>query len=280
MRSDGTARRCLLYETKHPALRPVDGMNRILFDADGQPIEPRQSWTAPPIKWTRQNWGFLVSTTVALVALGVGISNSRAAKDNNRIAREALSLGEDRFYKANCPYLVVHPVMSQATQEYYKHDCRAEDLTIVLMLKYKVENVGNAPAGQVRLPEKTMAAVGDFRKEAATTGLVAPITLGPGEIYFQNIVVRWRLSDEASYRSAVREVNEGKMPLTVQLAVLYQNGLRPSDTYRTTTGLKVYKKDALILKSEYMQLPKDAGNLQPTEPEDLSSGGADHGTSG
>lgn len=179
------------------------------------------------------------------------------SEDSNKIAEEALETNRYQFIQVNRPYLIVSPKKYDNGQFW---QVSQEENVVVVRLKYKIENVGNIAAKDIKLPDKVTAGPKMNLKEGTPIYYrkMGKITIGPGDSYVANaeIMMGYESTEEAktNVEHFISPESEG---ITIQIPVNYTNELDSSQKYRTFMMNKIHNDKSQIIKSEMLNFSGD-----------------------
>ncbi|RJP29703.1 MAG: hypothetical protein C4533_01575 [Candidatus Omnitrophota bacterium] len=209
----------------------------------------------------------LIVTIVAVVALVVSVRGCcvstdayRLSKESKNIAKDALDTGKYQFIQINRPYVLISPKKFN-DGSFWKIQQKSNHVEIIV--KYEIKNVGNVAAKNIELPDNLIIGQETKLKRDAPVSYkkMSEVTLGPGDFY--ELVCSFVLdySDEEAaknnYEYIVSDSSEG---LTLLLAVTYTNEIDGFMEYRTIVENRIHNDNALIIKSEMLNLNTKAKN--------------------
>lgn len=181
------------------------------------------------------------------------------SKESNKIAKEALDTSKYQFIQVNRPYLIVGPAKYD-NGEFWK--ITQESNVVVVNFKYKIKNVGNVAAKDIKIPDKIV--LGPKTKLSKGAPLLfqketGKVTLGPGDDYIFVVGTKLGYEDEDKAKKNLEYFRSDRSEgVTFQISVEYANELDGSQRYRTFMMNKIHNDTAKIIKSEMLNISEES----------------------
>lgn len=189
---------------------------------------------------------------VLLIAssFGVSIKSCKIAEKAQEVSEKALGIAEDHFFQENRPYISVSPIKYEETDSYFKYSPKNSE--VIITIKYEVKNTGKTVAKDVQLPEHALLG-GEIKNKGQIIKRSTPdkVSIGPGEKLYLNwqIITKSEAGDSA--KEFINNFESGKASVEIGLKFYYLDELNTSIIYETFIKHKIYKTEAVIVKSEF-----------------------------
>ncbi len=194
----------------------------------------------------------IVTITVAVIACVASIRSCI-------ISQDALKATIAQFVAEKRPYLVVAPAKFSKSNKYLEIE-RTKDGRARLHLQFKLENIGNVAATDIR--SEALPAIGSQGPiPTKFEGTLSPLALGPGQSIYRNYDYRFSGSEVEYAKKTVDKLK--KNPVEIWGSVRYRSELDSTIEYETRTGHRVWADDTHVLFQETKRLP---GNMVVPRP--------------
>ncbi len=198
----------------------------------------------------------ILALILSFVALFVSIKSCKNSTNANDLAKKAISSSEKQFILTNRPFVTLDSEKYE-DGNYFKIERKGR--SVYFEFKIKAENVGNAVAKNVMIPNKDKARVSGEEpfvlKELSFAKL--DLSLAPGEdIYYQTNIELEKDTEEEAIKYYELVQSDDWEGLENGFALIYENELDVSEKYMTQVSYQILKKQVKVSKSEITHLKK------------------------